>query len=191
MRKRIYLDTETTGLDTQKHAIIEIAGIIEIDGVEEFEFSWHMCPAKGKLVNAEALKVNGITIDEIRKYDPQEVVYNKFVQLLDKYINKYDSTDKFYCYAYNSGFDQRFIDQWFQDNKNQYMFSYTHWPWISVDVLAAIFAEGQRDNFRDFKLDSVAEALGIYVDESQLHGGLYDVILMKQIYEILEKEFNV
>ena len=32
MRKVLWLDIETTGLDPERHGIVQIAGIIEIDG---------------------------------------------------------------------------------------------------------------------------------------------------------------
>ena len=39
----------------------------------------------------------------------------------------------------------------------------------------------------DFKLKTVAKQLGIIVDESKLHDAKYDIILTKQIYEIVTK----
>lgn len=191
MKKRLYLDTETTGLNASNNAIIEIAGIIEIDNKEVFSFSWNMKPDDNKIVDQAALDVTGITAKDLDSYPSSKEVYSRFITVLDKYVNKYDSNDKFYIYAYNAGFDLDFIKNWFLDNKNAYLFSYGHWPWIDVAVLAAIFAEEQREKFANFKLGTVAQALGIEVDESQLHGGLYDVILMKQIYLRLEEEFNV
>lgn len=39
MSKIIYLDTETTGLDKEKNDVIQVAGIIEIDGKEVERFN--------------------------------------------------------------------------------------------------------------------------------------------------------
>ena len=36
---------------------------------------------------------------------------------------------------------------------------------------------------KNFKLGTVAETLGVKVDESKLHDGLYDVELTKAIYD--------
>ena len=188
---RVFIDTETTGLDSRNHAIIELAGIFELNGKIVEEFSWNMRPAKGKLVDKEALHITDSSLDIINLYDSPRIVYERFLKLLDSYINKYDSSDKAYFFAYNSSFDQAFIEQWFKDNNNVYMFSYSAWPWIDVAVLAAIFAEDQRNKLPNFKLGTVAKALGIEVDDNKLHNGLYDVQVMKRIYEILEKEFNV
>lgn len=189
-QKRIYLDTETSGLDNKKHAIIELAFILEIDGEAVESHSWLMRPKKGKFVTKEALEVNGHSIEQIKTYEPEDVVFKRFIGLLDKYINKYDTDDKAYVYAYNAQFDLGFIEQWFKDNNNPYVFSYAHWPWISVDVLAAIYAEGQREKLGDFKLSTVCKALGIEVDEKKLHGGLYDVELTKRLYGLLEAYFK-
>lgn len=186
---RLFLDTETTGLDPKTNAIIELAGILESDGKIVEEFSWNMQPAKGKIISEEALEVNGIAREKLKTYESSEQVYKRFLAMLDSYINKYDSRDKAYFYAYNAQFDQRFIEQWFKDNKNDYLFSYCAWPWVDVAVLAAIYAEDQRDMLPNFKQGIVAKSLGIDVDDSKLHSGLYDVQIMKQIYEILEAEF--
>ena len=191
MKGRLFLDTETTGLVAQENAIVELAFILEINGRIVAEESWNMKPASGKIIVPEALEVNGITMEDIEKYPSQEVVYKRFLALLDKYINKYDSTDKLYFYAYNAPFDQAFIEQWFKDNNNPYLFSYCAWPWIDVAVLASIYAEHQRTQLENFKLGTVCKSLGIEVDESKLHGGLYDVQLTKMMYERLEEEFNV
>jgi len=188
---RLFLDTETTGLDPQVNAIIEIAGILELNGKIVEEFSWNMRPAKNKVVDPAALVVNGLTQEDLDTYESSTQVYQTFLQMLDSYINKYDSSDKAYFFAYNAGFDQGFIEQWFKDNKNPYLFSYSAWPWIDVAVLAAVYAEKQRNMLPNFKQGTVAKSLGIDVDDDKLHGGLYDVQIMKQIYNILERELNV
>lgn len=188
---RFYLDTETTGLDCVHNAIVELALIVEVDGEVVEEHDWFMRPASGKLANKEALAVNDLTIEKIKEFESEGKVYRKVLAIFDKYINKYDSGDKAYVFAYNAGFDLDFINHWFRDNGNVYLFSYTAWPWIDVAVLAAIFAEKQRDKLPNFKLGTVAEALGIEMDESKLHNALYDTHLTRQVYLTLEKEFNV
>ena len=57
-----FFDLETTGLDEEKCAIVQIGGIIEINGkvVEEFKIS--MRPHAGALIQEEALKKIGKTI---------------------------------------------------------------------------------------------------------------------------------
>ena len=117
--------------------------------------------------------------------------YKSFLKILDTYIDKYNSNDKFYVYAYNSQFDEGFIEQWFKDNNNPYLFAYCSWPWIDIAGLAAIFAEDQRHIFENFKLGTVCKSLDIEVDDEKLHSGLYDVQITKKLYECLEKEFNV
>ena len=44
MKKLLYFDTETTGLDPVRNGIIQIAGIIVIDGEVKEEFNIKMQP---------------------------------------------------------------------------------------------------------------------------------------------------
>jgi hypothetical protein len=57
---------------------------------------------------------------------------------------------------------------------------------MDVAVIASFFAERQRQKLYNFKLGTVSKSLGIEVDESKLHGGLYDVQLTRDIVEKLE-----
>ena len=49
-------------------------------------------------------------------------------------------------------------------------------------TFAAEFLKEERSKFPNFKLSTVAKALGIVVDETKLHEALYDSILTRSIY---------
>ena len=68
MAKLIFIDTETTGLNPEKHSIVQCAGIIVIDGEEKFRFNLPICPRQGTRADPEALKIIGKTPDELRAY---------------------------------------------------------------------------------------------------------------------------
>ena len=58
--KLLFLDTETTGLEPGKHGVVQIAGIIEIDGVVKEEFDFLCRPFDGQLYEARALEMDEI-----------------------------------------------------------------------------------------------------------------------------------
>jgi len=66
--KILWLDTETTGIDPSLHSIIEIAGIIDIDGVPEKEFSYKVQPHKDFEIDEEALNISKTKKSELKNY---------------------------------------------------------------------------------------------------------------------------
>ena len=187
--KYLFIDCETGGLDPLKNALLQVACIAEIDGKEVGRYDFKMKPIPGKEIDKEALDVTGLLLKDIAKYEPSATVFKQFVKMLDSYINKYDSTDKFQVIAYNSPFDLSFIKEWFVDNNHDYLFSYGHYPWIDIPVLVSVLTEGQRDKIPNFKQGTIAKALGIEVVEDRLHDAMYDVELARDIFHIIKDEF--
>ena len=44
LKKILYIDTETGGVDFQNSALIQLSGIIEIDGIEQERFNFYVKP---------------------------------------------------------------------------------------------------------------------------------------------------
>src|SRR5690606_4506813 len=103
MMKDLFLDVETTGLDPLVNAVHQVSGQIFIDGelVERFDFN--VQPHKGSKVNMDAIKVSNITMEDLRSYPDNFSVHRQLTELLGKYVDKFDKTDKFFFHAYNAG----------------------------------------------------------------------------------------
>ena len=87
-------------------------------------------------------------------------VYVKFVNMLSKYVDKFDKKDKFFLVGYNNAsFDNHFLKAFFVQNGDHYFYEMT-----------------------DFKQETVARALGIQIDSAKLHDASYDIQLTKEIY---------
>ncbi len=188
MIKDIFIDVETTGLDAKQHGIIQIAGIIVIDGEwkEDFNLPCNIFPDDA--VSDKALEINGKPLDEIRSYaDPIEV-YQFITGVLKEYVDKYDRKDKFNFIAYNAGFDMDFMRQWFTKNNDKYFGSWFHFPYIDVMGLAAQYLKAEREIMPNFKLGTVANHLLIEIDKAELHDAMYDIKLAQAIYEFITKE---
>ena len=188
MNKFIYLDLETGGLDYKKHPILQLAGIINV-GADHEEFNFKIIPYME--CDNEALEINGLG-EVTEEFEDAYMVYNKFLRILDKYIDKFDKTDKFNLVTYNGhNFDCQFLREFFEYNKNLYFGSYFFYPSIDMMLLAAYAAIGQRHKLPNFKLGTVARSLGIEVDESNLHDALFDVKLTKEIFNKFKKEYPI
>jgi DNA polymerase-3 subunit epsilon len=68
MGNRIYVDLETTGVDPEKHHIIEIGAVVFSDGKEIASFGELVNPGEEALLSADprALDVNKIDLNEVR-----------------------------------------------------------------------------------------------------------------------------
>ena len=114
-------------------------------------------------------------------------VYKQLVELLGKYVDKYNPADKFFLAGYNNAsFDNYFLKAFFVQNGDNYFYS---WFWVnSIDVmiLATQHLLEQRHLMPDFKQETVAQMLGIDLDREKLHNALYDIYLTHEIYKHLQ-----
>lgn len=126
MNKIIFIDTETGGVNPEKAALIRLSGIIRIDKKDVEKFNFYIKPFENSEVNEKALEVQGRTLEELKtdKYVEEKEVYKQFIKLLDKYIDKYDTTDKFIVAGYNVRFDVDILKAFFQRHGNNFLFSY-------------------------------------------------------------------
>ncbi len=170
--KLLFLDTETTGLDPEKHAVIQISGIVEIDGEVKEEFDLRCKPFHGEMVSKEALAVNGITMAQLMAFDDPDKTHRRFYTLLDKYCNRYDKKTKFTMVGQNPKFDYDFLNKWFRKNGDIYWYSYVDYHLIDLIAATALMSLAGRLKVENMKLATVAAALGI---EHQAHDALGDI----------------
>lgn len=183
MSKRMYIDCETTGVIPEKNAVIQIAGVVVIDGVEREEFNLRAQPFAGQIIEDAALKVNGRSREEIATYPSAIMTYREFVAIITKYVNRFDTTDKFQFVAYNSPFDCQFIREFFTRAGDKYFGSYFWTPDICIMRQAAVALDRERHLLKNFKLGTVAEYLGIHT--ADLHDAMADIRIAMKIEDEL------
>lgn len=186
--KMLFLDVETTGLDPRQHTIHQLSGQVFIDGEFKEEFDFDIQPHERGRIDSAALRVSGLSVAEIMLYPSRQMQSQKFFEILRKYVDRYDKYDKFFFVAYNAHFDNGFLRKFMEQNGDKYFGSYFWSNNIDVMVLAAEHLKEVRHKMVNFKQVTVAKELGIEVDESQLHNSLYDIKIMRQIYEAVTKK---
>ena len=186
--KLVFFDLETTGTNPGKHGIHQISGQIVIDGVIKETFDFHVQPNPKALIEDEALKVGNVTREQILAYPPMQQVYQEFVSMLGKYVDKFNKKDKFFLVGYNNAaFDNQFLRGFFLQNGDVYFGS---WFWansIDVMVLASAYLATRRPGMENFKLSTVARTLGVDVQSESLHDAMYDIELTKAVFDIITK----
>lgn len=188
MSKLLFLDTETTGVDERYNALIQIAGIIEINGEVKETFTVTAKPYDSDKISEESLKVTGLTVETISGYNKPEDTYKYIITLFSKYIDKYNRNDKFQMIGWNSTFDDRFLRAFFRKNSDKYYGSFISWPALDLSTLAVFFLLHKRHELLDFKQATVARYLGIEVDTTKTHDALYDIELARKIYQELNSK---
>ena len=181
MNKIIFIDTETGGVNPEKAALIQLSGIIRIDKKDVEKFNFYIKPFENSEVNEKALEIQGRTLEELKtdKYVEEKEVYKQFINLLDKYIDKYDRTDKFIVAGYNVRFDVDILKAFFQRHGNNFLFSYLDSsmldPLYSIRLLQTAEILPVLENN---KLETWCKHFGI---ELKAHDSLEDVEATKKL----------
>lgn len=181
MNKIIFIDTETGGVNPEKAALIQLSGIIRIDKKDVEKFNFYIKPFENSEITEKALEVQGRTLEELKtdKYVEEKEVYKQFIKLLDKYIDKYDRTDKFIVAGYNVRFDVDILKAFFQRHGNNFLFSYLDSsmldPLYSIRLLQ--IAE-VLPVLEDNKLETWCKHFGI---ELKAHDSLEDIEATKKL----------
>ena len=179
--KSIIIDVETTSLNADKGAIIELAALVLHDKKEVGRFEVRIEPFDGAEISYDIGK-------DLRRI-PQREAYIHFIQFLDKFINKFDKEDKFHFIAYNAEFDTKFVRKFFERNGNAFYGSYFFSPSICMMQAAAMsfMKKHTRSNINSMKLKDVASANQITVKNEKLHNAMYDVEITYELFKKLVK----
>lgn len=184
--KDFFFDLETTGVNHWEHGIHQIGILIDVDGATQESLDLKVRPLPNKLIQADALAISGKSLEEVMAYPPATEIKGQLSACMDKYVDKYNKTDKFNVIGYNVHFDVGFFRAFFLDLGDNYYGSLFWANPIDVMVLASVRLKDIRPKMKNFQLRTVAETLGIVVDESKLHDAMYDLELTRQLYYLLK-----
>lgn len=183
MLKTLFYDLETTGTNHRKNGIHQLSGMIDVDGIIKETFDFKVRPNPHAVIEDKALEIGGVTREQIEAYTPMREVYNQLIEILSRYVDRYNKKDKFHLAGYNNrSFDDQFFRAWFKQNMDEYFGS---WFWsdsLDVLVLASKHLRKERAYLENFKLHTVAKRFGIDVDDNRLHDATYDIGLTRDIF---------
>lgn len=186
--KQIFLDLETSGLESEKHGIWQIAARLFKDGKEQETFLIECNIFDYQEWNHVAR--NMCHIESFKSIRTARHAYKSLKKFLDAWIDPYDTKDKAFLYAYNSGFDEEFLREFFINNNDKYFGSYFFNPVIDIMSLAGEYLKDVRFEMKNFKQATVARKLDIPVVESKLHDAMYDIEIARLIYEKVTEDKN-
>jgi DNA polymerase-3 subunit epsilon len=180
--KVLFFDCETTGLDPVKNDIIQLAGIVEIDGKIKDEFNFFSQPFNYDNISPEALEVHGISIDTIKQFPKPQLLKNRLINILSQYVNKYDQNDKFFPAGQNVRFDIDFLSENFKKNQDKYFGS---WLWrYPLDLYSLSTALRYKGILKteNLKLETLAKHFNV---ELKAHDAMSDIRCTREIIRII------
>jgi len=172
------VDVETTGLRPEVHSVVEV-GAVALSGNGDLisQFSSLAYPGEEALRDAdpEALRVNGLTIEEIQAAPPAVEVARKLKECLDGYKD-------YPIHAYHRNFDEDFLRRPPWEVKGL-------WGECVMEAAAKVMEyAGALRSRRHGKpkyptLTEAAHYFGVAVEG--LHRGLLDAKLLHRVYSAL------
>lgn len=208
MRKTLFVDCETTGIDPARHGIVQMAMLMDIDGYvedklmvkcqpfyyDEFILSDGTSPQYCSLVFSDQLETaqtpTGIKLSEIITYQKPQEAFAQVLAFLDKHISKFDKADKAYFGAYNAKFDLDFLSAFFKKNVNNFLGSYLNYHFCDpLPILHmrewCLLAGYPLENY---KLSTVCKAFDIPLIE---HDPLSDIEACREVWYHLVGATNI
>ena len=185
MNKKLYFDCETTGFSSKKNALIQLAIIIEIDGVIKEEIEFRIKPFIDDEIDERSLEVHGFSKGDIEKFEEPRCVFNRIISLLDKYINKFNKEDKFVPCGQNVQFDKNFVDMFFRKNGCKYFYSYIGSKDKDVlEIMSWLEDNELIPKLKNYKLGTIAEHFKI---KFKAHDALEDIKTTYKIIKAIDK----
>ncbi len=181
--KLIWLDSETTGLSAFRNGVIQIAGMVYVNGCIKETFNLKVAPFPTDQIDETALKVVGVTHAEILAYTPPLAAYKEFVKMLGRYIDKFNKHDKFILCGYNIAFDADMLRMWFKKNGDNYFYSYVYGGKLDVSSIVMSHCEQNEIYLPNHKLETVAHHFGVSI---KAHDALEDIKATKAIYDAIK-----
>lgn len=190
--KLCFIDTETGGLDPERHPILTVTFGIEVDGngpdaefkCNTFKFRYDSVINSNFALQEDALKVNGLTREEIAKFPTKQasmqnmhsylstlnLLYGKLTPVGHNYVFDLGFLNQVMDSKYGAYFDRRYIDT----------------------MIAAKFIDGALDlsgmdnkYFDNLSLQGLCSDLGIKVGEGEAHTSEGDVIATRKLFYAL------
>lgn len=171
----IWVDCETTGLDPEKAAVIQIAAIRK-DGKT---FQSYVRPHDGADISDEALRVNGRTRPQLQTYETPQLVGSKFIEFMKP------QAPKIILAGHNVKFDYDFLKHFFRKAGIAEFEKMIHYQLLDTLPLAMALNEAgiMQTEKGWLRLQDLTKALGVL--NTQAHDALGDIMATKACYEAM------
>lgn len=176
----LFLDTETGGLDPERHDLLTIGLVVWEDFkiVDELELKISRASYRAE---ESALKVNGLNLKQLETEGQTET---EIINSLLYFVKKNFGTDKSFVIAgHNINFDIAFLKAFL---KNNFIDWAKHFGYRTIDtmtLLMFVYLQGKTEGRRLGKLDDAIIHFGL--DPEERHTALCDARVTTRLFEKL------
>lgn len=169
-KKFVVVDIETSGLDYEKHKIIEIGAVLTNNQGEVLDKFESLIKQEIKLSN-DIIKLTGITDEDLKNGRCEKQVLEDFLSFIKNYP----------LVGYNFNFDMKFLNYNLEKNSLKEISNTTY------DLKT--YVKREKMFLKNYKLETVLKEYGIIkkVDHRALADALVTVNLARQVNEFLKK----
>lgn len=170
-------------MDPKSNAVVQIAGLIEINDEIVEKFDLFCAPHKDAVIDPVALEINKRTLQEIQSFPPLSQAIVKLKNVLGKYVSRYDKNDKFVAAGYNVGFDREMLYSAFKNIGDNYGFGCWCFS-VARDVCTLVSDAIIELDLRlpNYQLGTVCSYYGIPIEA---HNALGDIQATRTLYHTL------
>lgn len=168
-------DVETTGLSATKHDIIQMAGILYRGEEVRAKFDFYCQPHSWINISHPALKVSGITVEQIEKFEQPEQVIGRLRNVLEA-----EGEGRYTIVGHNVQFDARFLERWWDKCNYMDFEDYFRGSYCTKNMSSKL-----KLNLPNAKLESFSNHYGF---EFPLHNARADAIVCAYLWGIMEHE---
>lgn len=186
MAKLIFIDTETTGFDAKKNAMIQLAAILEVDGEERSRIDLRVRPFEGAVIEESALKVNGTTPEMLAEFPEESAAFAAWISWLEAADAITPGVAEFA--GYNTPFDARFVDAFHARNERPMSEFFNMRLPPQFDALAIARKRFSKCDVANHKLGTIAEhvlgpeAVAAFSQVNGLHNAMTDIEITRALY---------
>ncbi|KAA6231795.1 3'-5' exonuclease [Chlorobium phaeovibrioides] len=189
MKKVLWFDLETTGIDPERNGIIQFAGLAEIDGAVVESFEIKMQPHEGAQIDDEALEVTGFTREAIRTFTPHAEAYRQIDDFLARHVSRFDRNDKFYPAGYNVRFDLEFLSRMFKRFDQYGLGSFTNWRMLDPQPILNLMDYMGRISLPNHRLQTACDHFGVKLENA--HDALADITATRALMQRLLEHVSI
>jgi DNA polymerase-3 subunit epsilon len=176
----LVLDLETTGTNPNIHGIVQIAAKYYENDVPVKTLNVKVTPSSEVVTSLGALRVNKTLYSNLSSLTDYRITESDAVLQFADFLLSIGK-DKIFVMGHNVNFDMNFITALFNKYKIELESTFAY-RLKDTATIGMFLMDAGLINVPKFSLENLALALGIQVDKTKTHDGMYDVELTVQIY---------
>lgn len=183
--KLLYVDIQTTGLDSKKNEIIELSSLLEVNGQIVDAFNCKAQPSNIENLHPDILKILNLSKLDLQVYPARNIFNTKFLEYLNKNLNE---NDRYILTAYNSRFISDFLYSFLDVYKNNSFQKYFLKYHLDIMEIAKLFFFTGKLNSVDLKFSNVCKSLDIYLKNDT---SLDKIKALYKLHKVLDKRISI